>query len=844
MTTLLSSRIFWLPVIVTVPLVSPAIATAPYAFRDSSILHAEALTLTTKILTDIDRAIANGEIDKVIPLLRDLRSQAQKDKDTALEVKVLSRLQLAYYCQGAIRRSMVVAQDLSKKISPLANRDVSNQKLVAAIADNIIWYQYAGVEQGNSDHTDEVIKEYLENINRAKNSDVKARFYLGLAYAYYLQGDMKSFDNYKQKLERIYPKFDNLGENADLTLILSLIKFNSATSRHQKDDSLTVRAAATEQEKKDRLAIARITALQQRYEKVYPIVKFFSHINLVAIYFASENYSNALAILANSEQKIGKIPDLFRYHILNYLANIAAREKRYSQASNYYSLLGEELHTAERNNGSDGIPAALYTSILNKLVRIKYLSGKSLSQKEIFSLVYASSEEVFMAANNRITQQFFNDRLGDGIIAQKSLIAQGLIWDAFAASEYTRTKLSRLSLGDKMSIRDDEYVKRSMDMNLHPFKESLSPNSVWNLAFMIQSQNRIEINQKYGDSVHKILGGGRSTIVEYAYNFVEKNPVEIFIYIIKPGMDTMKMKPILRCIPLDLSLASDICKSYANPKSSLPSQERASITNLGLKKYIQQNLFNVENCRRGGIPRKDGCSSPVMNDSQKTYRSLQSLHQLLIEPIADLLPSDQYEKVIFIPQGDLFSIPFTALKDSQGKYLIEKHTISLAPSLMLLDRATKLYLEEYRAQSKGVLVVGNPTISRELSLKPHSLEPLSAAETEAKSIAQMYGVEPLIGDRATKESVLKQLAGARIVHLATHGILDKSNSLDNSIVIAPTPTNAKGTLLAREIPANKAELVILSACDSGVGEVSTDQGYFILNRVLSVLRPKPAVRCD
>ena len=317
------------------------------------ILAVGELTLATPAsIFEIDQAIAKGEIDKVIPLLQELRSLAQKDKDLAMEVKVLSRLQFAYYCQGAIRKSMVVAQDLSAKIYPLANQNASDQKLVAAIADNIIWYLYTGVERENAISIDEVIKEYLENINRAKDSDVKARFYLGLAYAYYLKGDMKSFSEYKKKLEKVYPKFDNLGENVDLALLLALIKFTATTSNDRKDYPLDVlsqsssdrkdyssdtdRNIAIQQEKKYRLTIARIMVIQQKYEKKYPIVKYFSDINLVAIFFNSENYSKALAILMKSERNLGQIPSLFRYHFLNYLGDIAVKEKKYSQASNYY----------------------------------------------------------------------------------------------------------------------------------------------------------------------------------------------------------------------------------------------------------------------------------------------------------------------------------------------------------------------------------------------------------------------------------------------------------------------------------------------------------------------------
>ncbi|MBW4675683.1 MAG: CHAT domain-containing protein [Desmonostoc geniculatum HA4340-LM1] len=59
---------------------------------------------------------------------------------------------------------------------------------------------------------------------------------------------------------------------------------------------------------------------------------------------------------------------------------------------------------------------------------------------------------------------------------------------------------------------------------------------------------------------------------------------------------------------------------------------------------------------------------------------LNQLYQLLIAPIQDLLPAVPEERVIFIPQGSLYFIPFAILKDSSGKYLIEKHTILTSPN--------------------------------------------------------------------------------------------------------------------------------------------------------------------
>ncbi|MEG4335969.1 tetratricopeptide repeat protein, partial [Microcoleus sp. AT9_A2] len=69
--------------------------------------------------------------------------------------------------------------------------------------------------------------------------------------------------------------------------------------------------------------------------------------------------------------------------------------------------------------------------------------------------------------------------------------------------------------------------------------------------------------------------------------------------------------------------------------------------------------------------------------STQPQPNLPTLHQLLIEPIANLLPKDPNAHVIFIPQGSLFQVPFPALQDANGTYLIEKHTILTAPSIQV-----------------------------------------------------------------------------------------------------------------------------------------------------------------
>ncbi|MBE9119159.1 tetratricopeptide repeat protein [Lusitaniella coriacea LEGE 07157] len=237
-------------------------------------------------------------------------------------------------------------------------------------------------------------------------------------------------------------------------------------------------------------------------------------------------------------------------------------------------------------------------------------------------------------------------------------------------------------------------------------------------------------------------------------------------------------------------------------------------------------------------------------DGEEPVNRLRQLHQILIEPIADLLPADPQEKVIFMPQGALFLAPFPALQDENENYLIEKHTILTAPAIQVLQLTREQRSRGAEAQGSrgGALIVGNPTmpsVAVEISETPTKLNPLPGSEREANKIAEFLNTEPLIGAQATRQAVLQQMSNANIVHLATHGLLDdfKGQGVPGAIALAPDGTGERndGLLTANEIlDLNlNADLVVLSACDTGRGEITGD-GVIGLSRSL-VLAGVPSI---
>jgi tetratricopeptide (TPR) repeat protein len=201
------------------------------------------------------------------------------------------------------------------------------------------------------------------------------------------------------------------------------------------------------------------------------------------------------------------------------------------------------------------------------------------------------------------------------------------------------------------------------------------------------------------------------------------------------------------------------------------------------------------------------------------YPGLPELHQILIAPIVDLLPTNPDDRVVIIPTESLFLVPFPALVDAQGTYLVKQHTLMSAPSIQVLGLTARL--PQSWNKPEELVVLGNP------SPMPESLDPLPAAEREAIAVAKTLKTQPLIGGEATRENLMARLGQAKLIHLATHGLLEygQSSSLDaaGSIALAQTATD-QGLLTATEISKlqTRADLVVLSACDTGRGTITGD----------------------
>ncbi|MBD1814937.1 CHAT domain-containing protein [Microcoleus vaginatus DQ-U2] len=312
--------------------------------------------------------------------------------------------------------------------------------------------------------------------------------------------------------------------------------------------------------------------------------------------------------------------------------------------------------------------------------------------------------------------------------------------------------------------------------------------------------------------IQQIARDRNSTIVEYS---VIDSDI-IYIWVIQPN--------------------GNITHRAANPEPL--NQQNQTLKQIILKARV--SIGTVETDDEGN---KIQLESQYNRDETGRFPLLQLLHQILIEPIIDLLPVDANSPIIFVPHYDLFLVSFAALQDSNNRYLIENHTLLTSASIQVLE-ITREHQNRVRGLRQTALIVGDPTIAAKFKENPYQLCQIPRAKEAAEAIAATLGTEAISGEQATKVAILEKMLNTRIVHLSAHGLLDdfQGSGIPGAIILAPSGDTDDGALNAAEILQLKldSELVVLSACSTGGGKITGDgviglSRCFILAGVPSII---------
>ena len=223
-------------------------------------------------------------------------------------------------------------------------------------------------------------------------------------------------------------------------------------------------------------------------------------------------------------------------------------------------------------------------------------------------------------------------------------------------------------------------------------------------------------------------------------------------------------------------------------------------------------------------PKMEMTEEPSFED--QFNEQLAKWYDVFIRPIELYLPKDPQQTVTIIAEEFLSMLPIAAFRDKKGKYLIEKHPISIAPSIAVLNLLSQLP----KSANETSLIVGHPTTPN-----PHDNDLEFAEKQVMRIVAPLLNTSKhriLTKTAPTANRVVKEAINARWIHLSCHGTLgntieekpDLYSVFEGLFKLVADKDHPKGYLQAKEVAFLnlKADLVFMNACFSGRGKLQQE----------------------
>ena len=329
------------------------------------------------------------------------------------------------------------------------------------------------------------------------------------------------------------------------------------------------------------------------------------------------------------------------------------------------------------------------------------------------------------------------------------------------------------------------------------------------------------------------------------------------------------LKAIQKLIPTNAALVEIVRHQPFNLKATKESEK------FGKPHYAVYILF-----ANGEIKSKDLGETQPIDDNVTAFRrnladrqtpipqlqkTARQLDEKLMQPIRQLLGNTK--TLLLSPDSALNLIPFEVLVDENNQYLVENYQITyLTSGRDLLRQKEKfasqqppLIIADPLYNQTGQKVALNPKYTRSINLADSAFYPLEATKEEAEAIKKLLPQATVLTQAQATENALKQVKKPNILHIATHGFFLEStknkneNQRNSPLQIDENPLLRSGLVFAGVKVSQSAgddgvlsaleatnlnlvgtKLVVLSACDTGNGDISTGEGVYGLRRALVI----------
>jgi len=722
-----------------------------------------------------------------------------KMKDRQGEANCLNNFGLNYYCLGQYQKA-IYFHEQSLEFS----REIGYRQGEANSLGNLglVYYSLGQYQKAIAFHKQSlVIKREIGN----RRGEANSLGSLGNTYHSLGQYD-RAIEFYQQLLEISREIGDRQGEAASLgnlgVVFFSLGQYQKAIDFQQQSLVIKREISDRQGEANSLGSLGNACKSLGQYQKAIDFQQQSLVISREIGYRQGE--ANFLGSLGNAYQSLGQYQRAIEFHqqylkISREIGDRQAEATALGNLGNAYVFLGQYQRAIEFHQQYLEISREIgyrvgESSSLNNLGST-FLQTHQLAEAETALRASIAIHETLRSelVSNDHKVSIFENQISAYRLLQKVLVAQTRFDEALEISEMSRTRAfvellrqTLLTTPPQSPPYQGEEEELSQFLSLKP---PLSKGGLGGLSIPKIQQIARDIN---------------STIVEYSIVYPK-----IYIWVIQPN---------------------------GNITHRAVNLEPLNQQNQSLEQIILQTRVSIGTVETDDEGNKIQLESQYKRDETGRFPLLQLLHQILIEPIIDLLPVDANSPIIFIPHYDLFLVPFAALQDSNNRYLIENHTILTSPSIQVLE-ITREHQNRVRGLRQAALIVGDPTIAPKFNENPYKLRQIPRAKEAAEAIAATLGTEAISGEKATKVAILDRMLNTRIVHLSAHGLLDdfQGSGIPGAIILAPSGDTDDGALNAAEILQLKldSELVVLSACSTGGGKITGD-GVIGLSRCFIV----------